>query len=288
MHQKPFPFKEATMNKHDSCPIIKNPTMAGQRNLFPILSSLIFILYSCTNNTEQKQEEIIYNDELVQRIRTAAANVPGPAPTMIGYLKYAESIRKWSDLIEDGSSEPVRMARTSFQINYPDGWIMVDAGMDKTVHHFFEKEGPQPFDQAKADSVRLAVESARLIVITHEHGDHIAGVIRSNDEVARKTILTREQADALIHNPQMPEIALTEEKSGQYIIADFKDILPIAPGMVLIKAPGHTKGEIMIYTRLQNEQEYLLAGDISWTYKGVAEKKQKPESERKRMGKIPT
>jgi hypothetical protein len=52
----------------------------------------------------------------------------------------------------------------------------------------------------------------------------------------------------------------------------------------MIKAPGHTNGEIMIYTKLQNGREYLFTGDISWCYKGVAEKKQKPKSERERVG----
>ena len=40
----------------------------------------------------------------------------------------------------------------------------------------------------------------------------------------------------------------------------------------------------MIYTRLQNGKEYIFTGDVSWTYKGVEEKKMKPSSEQKRLG----
>lgn len=151
------------------------------------------------------------------------------------------------------------MARTAFQIEYSQGWIMVDAGMDRAVHHFFEKEKPQPFDEKSANLVASAVQQARLIVITHEHGDHIAGVIRNaNSTVPSKTILTKEQVNALINDPQMPEIKLDEERSKEYIIADFQDVLPIAPGVVIIKAPGHTKGEIMIYAKLQNGKNTSL------------------------------
>lgn len=251
----------------------------------PLLLFLLAIMASC-GKKETQQPAIEYNNELLQRVRAAAMTIPGNPPVSIGYLKYAESLRKWSDLVEGGSDDPAKMARTAFQIQYPDGWIMVDAGMDRAVHHFFEKDGPQPFDQVKADTVRRAVEGAKLVLITHEHGDHVAGVIRTavTGPVPRKTILTRQQANTLINEPQMPEIALTEEKSRQYLIVDFTDILPVAPGVVLIKAPGHTQGEIMIYTRLQNGQEYLFTGDVSWVYKGVAEKKQKPRSERKRVG----
>ena len=118
-----------------------------------------------------------------------------------------------------------------------------------------------------------------------EHGDHVAGAIRNaNDQLPPKTILTREQADNLINHPQIPEIKLDKNRSKQYIITSFESVLPVAPGVVLIKAPGHTDGEIMVYAKLQNGREYLFIGDISWSYKGVAERKQKPKSERKRVG----
>ncbi|MET0394952.1 MAG: MBL fold metallo-hydrolase [Chitinophagaceae bacterium] len=251
-----------------------------------LLLSLYVVLSGSCRDKEAKEPAIAYNNELLQRVRAAATAIPGNMPVAIGYLKYAESLRKWSDLVEGGSNDPAKMARTAFQIQYPDGWIMVDAGMDKAVHHFFEKDGPQPFDQPKADSVRKAVEGAKLILITHEHGDHVAGVVRTaaTGSVPRKTILTRQQVDALINEPQMPEIALTQEKSRQYIVVDLTDILPVAPGVVLIRSPGHTQGEIMIYTRLQNGQEYIFTGDVSWVYQGVAEKKQKPKPERERVG----
>ena len=181
--------------------------------------------------------------------------------------------------------ESATMARTAFQVHYSDGWVMIDAGMDRAIHKFFEKNGPQPFDSTKADSVRLAVEGAKLIVVTHEHGDHVGGSIYTNNEaVPKKTILTRDQVNSLISKPQMPEIGLTEEKSNKYVIADFADFHPVAPGIVLIKAPGHTKGEIMIYVKLQNAREYLFVGDVTWTYQGAAEAKQKPASERSRLG----
>jgi hypothetical protein len=162
---------------------------------------------------------------------------------------------------------------------------MLDAGMDRAVHAFFEKQRPQPFSEEDATRVAAAVAGANLIVITHEHGDHVAGVIRNNtNDIPGKTILTVAQADALMNNPQMPEIKLDTAKLDEYMIVDFESILPVAPGVVLIKAPGHTQGEIMIYAKLQNGREYIFTGDVSWCFKGVAENKQKPASERKRVG----
>lgn len=245
-------------------------------------SALFFT--ACKSNDEDAAAPA-YDDALLQKVRTAATAIPGPLPSNINYLKYAASIRKWKEVIEDGGDDAVTMARTAFQIEYADGFIMVDAGMDRAVHHFFEKESPQPFDDTLAGKVAVAVQEAKMILITHEHGDHVAGVVRNaNNIIPSKTFLTKEQAAALINDPQMPEIKLDEERSGRYIITQFSSVLPVAPGVVLIKAPGHTKGEIMIYTKLQNGKEYIFTGDVTWCFKGVQEKAQKPKAERKRVG----
>jgi len=250
-----------------------------------ILLALFISAISSCKTKEQKVEMPEYNDALVQKIRSAAATIPGDFPVAVNYVNYAASLRKWSDLIENGSNDPATMARTVFQLQYPQGYIMVDAGMDRQVHHFFEKESPQPFNDSAAAQVAQAVQQAKLILITHEHGDHVAGAIRNTDvAIANKTILTTQQASTLVNDPQMPEIKLDENRKKQFIITDFESVLPVAPGVVLIKAPGHTKGEIMIYAKLQDGKEFIFAGDVSWTYKGITDKKQKPKSERKRVG----
>lgn len=203
----------------------------------------------------------VYDDALLQQIRTAASAIPGELPTQINYLKYAASIRPWKEVVDGGSNDACTMARTAFQVQYAGGWVMVDAGMDRAVHHFFEQEKPQPFDDAGAEKVARAVQQARLVVVTHEHGDHVGGVVRNtNPQIMGKTILTKDQVATLINDPQMPEIKLTEAQSKQYMVVDFDGVLAVAPGMVLIKAPGHTKGEIMVYTRLQNGKEYIFTG----------------------------
>ena len=188
------------------------------------------------------------------------------------------------DLVQDGSEDAAMLARTAFEIQYDDGFVMVDAGMDRQVNHFFEKDGPQPFNDTLAAKVVNAVRSAKLILITHDHGDHVANVVRLNDNnIPSKTILTNEQVDALKNDPQMPEIKIPEEKSKRYIVLKFQSVLPVALGMVLIKAPGRTNGEIMVYTRLENGREFIFTGDVSWTYTGIENNKLKPASERKRV-----
>ena len=67
----------------------------------------------------------------------------------------------------------------------------------------------------------------------------------------------------------MPEIKITPEVAKRFIVIDYEKYYPFAPGMALIKAPGHTPGSQMIYLVLDSGKEYVLAGDVAWHMDGV-------------------
>src|SRR5438094_10080365 len=117
---------------------------------------------------------------------------------------------------------------------------MLDAGMDQQVHNFFGRGVVEPYDPESAKQVEHAVRGARAIIVTHEHGDHVAGVIHTPfaNELASKTILTRDQVQTLLTNPQMPEIRLSPEVARRYHVVDYDKSLPFAPGIALLNAPG--------------------------------------------------
>jgi glyoxylase-like metal-dependent hydrolase (beta-lactamase superfamily II) len=208
-------------------------------------------------------------------VRHVAAVIPGRRPLRINILKFAESRRTKNFSIKGAPADPSIQARTVFQVIYADGSVMVDAGMDQQVHKFFGRGVAEPYDSEAAKQVEHALGGARLIVVTHEHGDHVGGVIRASlgvplaTELASKTILTRTQVQTLMNSPQMPEIKLTEEMARRYIVVDYDKYLPLAPGITAIKAAGHTPGSQMIYVALESGKEYLLIGDAAWHMDGV-------------------
>lgn len=204
-------------------------------------------------------------------IRATAALVPGRRPLRMNILKFAESRRTKNFSIKGAPADPSVQARTAFQVMYADGHIMVDAGMDQQVHRFFGRGVEEPYDSEAAGQVERALATAKLIVVTHEHGDHVAGVIRTSRarELAPKTILTRSQVQTLLTTPQMPEIKLTEEMAARYLVVNYERYYPLAAGIVLIKAPGHTPGSQMVYVALESGREYLLIGDAAWHMDGV-------------------
>jgi glyoxylase-like metal-dependent hydrolase (beta-lactamase superfamily II) len=226
-----------------------------------------------------------YGADLPARVRAAAAVIPGAPPSRINFVKLAESHRPLADIIEGGSKDDYVSARTAFQVVYPTGTIMIDSGMDQPVHRFFGFGREEPYWPERNAAVQEALKQARLIVVTHEHGDHVAGVIRSDSrkEIAAKTLLTREQVRTLLLYPQMPEIRLTPEAARDYIVVDYESYLPVAPGLVLIKAPGHTPGHQMVYVRLDSGREYLFIGDVGWTLANVTQMKLRPAGTMRRI-----
>jgi glyoxylase-like metal-dependent hydrolase (beta-lactamase superfamily II) len=210
-------------------------------------------------------------------IHRVAAMIPGPRPLRVNMLKFAESRRTKNFSVQGAPAEPSVQARTVFQVVYRDGTVMIDAGMDQQVHNFFGRGVVEPYFPDAAKEVERALRGAKSIVVTHEHGDHVAGVIRGPiaDQLAPKTLLTRAQVDTLLNNPQMPEIKLTPALAAHYNVVDYDQYMPYGPGLALIKAPGHTPGSQMIYVVLDSGREYLFIGDAAWHMDGVRQLKGK-------------
>ena len=192
--------------------------------------------------------------------------IPGRKPLRVNVLKFAESRRTKNFSVQGAPADPSVQARTAFQVVYADASLMVDAGMDQQVHKFFGRGVDEPYDAEAARRVDRALDAAKMIVVTHEHGDHVAGVIHTPRaaELARKTILTRAQVRTLTTTPQMPELKLTEEVAGRYHVVDYDKYFALAPGIALIKASGHTPGSQMVFIATESGREYLLIGDAAW------------------------
>jgi glyoxylase-like metal-dependent hydrolase (beta-lactamase superfamily II) len=236
--------------------------------------ALVAAVALCGAHTGRAQSNP-YSDSLLPAVRRAATVVPGVLPQAVQVLAFNHSRGVASSSVEGAPGDSVDRANVVFQIRYPRGWIMVDAGMDKEIAH-----NPPNYSQAAYDSVQLGLRDARLIVITHEHFDHIEGVLKSPylDQIRPKTMLNREEVATLMQAGNPGNITLDSAQAAHYIVMDYDLLLPIAPGVVLIKAPGHTPGSQMVYVRTARGQEMVLVGDVAWATLGITLDRQKPEA----------
>lgn len=166
---------------------------------------------------------------------------------------------------------------SAYELVYPDHVAMLDTAMNAAMARYMSASA---FDNAAYARVSEALQHASLILITHEHPDHI-GALLAQPDVSRLlavTRLTREQVDELkpnLHTDAFALLHLPANLFDGYQPVEYARYLPIAPGVVLIKAPGHTPGSQMIYVRRVDGAEFLFLGDVAWSLRGVEAQREK-------------
>src|SRR5689334_17356201 len=74
-----------------------------------------------------------WSDALLPRARAALRMVLGASPTSVRVFRFGRMQLKESYLLDHGADRLLPATYTVFQIRFPTGWIMVDAGMDPEV-----------------------------------------------------------------------------------------------------------------------------------------------------------
>lgn len=210
-------------------------------------------------------------------IRAMSTVLPGALPLAVNGVRVAASIRPRKFVIEGGDDTPVTMPRTAFQIVYSDCSVMIDSGLDKATHDSFSPDKPEPYFAEQFAKLERALGNARLIVLTHHHADHVAGVLCAPNfsELAGKTVITMDVADCMMNTPHRPHLKLAPPALERFIVLDYPQYYPVAPGVVLIRAPGHSPDSQMVFIRLQSGREILHSVDSAWIMDNITQSKGK-------------
>jgi glyoxylase-like metal-dependent hydrolase (beta-lactamase superfamily II) len=197
----------------------------------------------------------------MEDLRALAAALPGAAPSAIRSALVAEASLPRAAVFAGESFAPQPMVHQVFEVVYGDGSgpVVVDTAFPEALL------GRMSDGRYHADAFRqvlAAMGRARAIVVTHEHFDHLAGVSafpRPADLVGRLR-LTREQLGnaAAIDESGLPAALRALEP------LDYEGTTALAPGVALMKAPGHTPGSQLVFVRTADGLEYLFVGDVAW------------------------
>lgn len=162
---------------------------------------------------------------------------------------------------------------TAYQLIAGNKSLMIDTGIDQAL---LEDMSPgSAFDNEAFERVSKALDKADQIIITHEHPDHLGG-IRTEERIkalAGKLALTQEQLGNTKELERLSMLPHVSKLSG----IEYDTYHALAPGVVLIKAPGHTPGTQLVYVQLENKKEYLFVGDVAWHSDNISEGTGRPK-----------
>lgn len=194
----------------------------------------------------------------IQQLRALAASIPGEAPSAVE-MELVAHRRLPGTLFAAGIGVKRRMIGVmSWRLPVKGkGPIVIDSALDARAA---AEMGMEEFFPGAWSRVERAMAEASQIIITHEHADHLGGVVgRNSQELLGKVLFNPNQlpgnrwTDMLTWpTGPMPQPAVT----GTSPIA-------VAPGVVIIPAPSHTEGSQMVFVRLGNGREFLITGDIA-------------------------
>jgi len=204
----------------------------------------------------------------VHELRRLAESLPGDRPTSIRFERIMDFKIPRAITITSGPLSRLTMAGAAYQIAYPDQHtVIVDTAMSSDQAKALGTINA--FNEGAYARLIKAMSAAQMILITHEHPDHIGGLAAHPDVVhlfQTNVKLTKEQASNLEFSKPvvLPEAALT---GYQPLVYD--RLMAIAPGIVLIKSPGHSPGSQMVFVHQSDRTDFLFLGDIAWTMPNV-------------------
>src|SRR5579859_103643 len=191
----------------------------------------------------------------------------------IGHLMVPEAFT-----IAGGGLQKLDMPVSAYEIVYKDHAVVVDTAFNADVA---KQMGANVFDDAAYARLGVALAAAQLIIVTHEHPDHVGGLLAQPNlkDLMGKARLTQVQVTALkkaIREAQIstPNVSLAAFDGYQGI--DDEPYQTIAPGVVLIKAPGHTPGSQMVFVKRADGQEILFLGDVAWQMRNIEKVRERP------------
>ena len=177
-------------------------------------------------------------------------------------------------------------------VKHPKGDLLIDAGFGKDVKTHFNLmpyyfKMITDFDPGISAAEQLNKfgynqDSIKGILLTHAHWDHVSGipdfkntpVLVSEKEL--KFIKGDNQFSALARSFTDAKYTSYSFQQKPYLGFSLSYDLYGDGSIVIVPAPGHTPGSVIIFITLPAGKRYAMIGDLAWQVEGIFELEERP------------
>ena len=189
---------------------------------------------------------------------------------------------------------------TAVLVQHPRGDLLIDTGFGREVDDQVKllpllMQVTTDYDKATPAAEQLITQGYDLkslagVVLTHAHWDHVSGLDSLHKTAIFVPMLEQTFIEEGGDNSALAK-QLTTNQLKSYAFVN-KPYLGFAQqfdvwgdgSVVLVPAPGHTPGSVLVFLTLPSGQRLALLGDLVWQLDGITQLAEKPWIARQLIG----